>query len=346
MTPQEPYPAINENRNTQPLGNSDLGVPRLILNWRIYDDPSREGISRALPDPEILHLLKNAYDRGITTWDITDCCAGGMAEILIGRALAQYKIPRTSITIMTKLCHPVLKPPSLPQAGPAGDTAARGNRMKLSHRNIFEAVEGSLIRLNTTYIDVLHLNYMDDTEPEEVMEALHNLVQAGKVLYLGAANMLCWQLARLQHTARMRNWTTFTWMQGPYNLLYREGEREIHPFCQAEGINLISWSPRANGLLDGLGNFPIRGLAPFKFSAEQNHKILMRARWIAQSKGCSMRTVAIAWLLAKGVSPSVGLQNIDKSTLMALEIRLTDQEVKFLDELYRGLPMDVLQLDE
>ncbi|PYI09605.1 oxidoreductase [Aspergillus sclerotiicarbonarius CBS 121057] len=323
------------------LGNSRLRVSRIILNFRAYDKVSREGIPRDLPESEIMHSLKYAYDHGINTWDITDCCAEGMSETLIGRALTLCQIPRTRVTIMTKLYDP-----SLAQAGSAVNDGRLVNQMRLSRENILKAVQGSLTRLNTQYVDVLHLNHMDDTEPKEVMGALDELVRDGKVLYLGASNMLCWQLATLQCAAKMKNWTTFISMRGPYNLLYREGEQEIHPFCKGQEIDLISWSPLANGLLDGQEHFPTHGLARYGFSNEQNQKILWRVRTMASSKGCSMRTLALAWLLKKGVCASVGLQNIEPEAWEALLVDLTDEEMRLLEVEYRLLPINTLELNE
>ena len=154
--------------------------------------------------------------------------------------------------------------------------------MGLSRKHIFDAVEGSLARLNTAYIDVLQLHRLDDTEPEEIMDALHDLVRMGKVHYLGASSMYCWQLARLQYTVKMNNWMTFTSMQGLWNLLYRKKEQEVNLFCRAEGIGLIPWSPLARGYWLGRGARRRIGLVRIK-------------RRLSGSLGSRMRLLFHGW---------------------------------------------------
>ncbi|KAE8421582.1 NADP-dependent oxidoreductase domain-containing protein [Aspergillus pseudocaelatus] len=255
----------------QRLGNSGLKVSKIILGCMTFGNPSWEGSPWVLPEAEALPLLKKAYDCGINTWDTADTYSNGMSEILIGKALEQYNIPRSKVVIMSKLYYPVLAPESNARPNPAVNDGGLVNQMGLSRKHIFDAVEASLTRLKSSYIDVLQLHRIDDTQPEEVMRALHDLVQMGKIHYLGASSMYCWQLARLQYAAKMNNWTTFTSMQGLYNLLYREEERETNRFCQAEGIGLIPWSPLARGLL----------ARPWNVKTDRSVKDAKTAKWFA-----------------------------------------------------------------
>ncbi|KAF3759934.1 Aldo/keto reductase [Cryphonectria parasitica EP155] len=334
------------------LGNSGLKVSRVILGCMTYGNPNWQGSPWVLNEADTLPLLKKAYDVGINTWETADTYSNGQSESIIGKALQVYAIPRSKVVIMTKLFYPVMEddPDARPQ--PALNDGPLVNQVGLSRKHIFEAVEASLRRLNTTYIDVLQLHRLDhDTSPEEIMGALHDLVKLGKVHYLGASSMRCWQFARLQYTAKSRGWTTFSSMSGLYNLLYREEEREMIPFCQAEGIGLIPWSPNARGLLtrpwaketdrsrqDGKAKKWFRG------RGSQNELIVQRAENIARSKGCSMSAVALAWLLKKGCSPIVGLASIERieAATEVFSVDLTDADVKSLEELYQPLEVEAI----
>ncbi|KAB8244453.1 NADP-dependent oxidoreductase domain-containing protein [Aspergillus flavus] len=257
----------------QRLGNSGLKVSKIILGCMTFGNPSWEGSPWVLPEAEALPLLKKAYDCGINTWDTANTYSNGMSEIIIGKALERYNIPRSKVVIMTKLYYPVLEPESNARPNPAINDGVLVNQMGLSRKHIFEAVDASLARLKSSYIDVLQLHRIDDTHPEEVMRALHDLVQMGKIHYLGASSMYCWQLVRLQYAAKMNNWTVFTSMQGLYNLLYREEERETNKFCQAEGIGLIPWSPLARGLL----------ARPWNVKTDRSVKDAKTAKWFSVS---------------------------------------------------------------
>ncbi|OOO13465.1 hypothetical protein COH20_012340 [Aspergillus flavus] len=333
----------------QRLGNSGLKVSKIILGCMTFGNPSWEGSPWVLPEAEALPLLKKAYDCGINTWDTANTYSNGMSEIIIGKALERYNIPRSKVVIMTKLYYPVLEPESNARPNPAINDGVLVNQMGLSRKHIFEAVDASLARLKSSYIDVLQLHRIDDTHPEEVMRALHDLVQMGKIHYLGASSMYCWQLVRLQYAAKMNNWTVFTSMQGLYNLLYREEERETNKFCQAEGIGLIPWSPLARGLLARPWNVKTdRSVKDAKtakwFSGEQDQKIITRVDQLARSKGCSMSALAIAWLLEKGACPIVGLNSIERieSASEALAVRLSDVDIRFLEEQYRPLSVQAI----
>ena len=343
VTNTTPLPRMQYQR----LGNSGLRVSRIILGCMTYGNPNWEGSPWVLDEEQSLPLLKKAYDVGINTFDTANTYSNGESERILGKMLAKYDIPRSRVVIMTKVYYPVLEDDRNARPNPAINDGPLVNQMGLSRKHIFDAVEGSLRRLKTDYIDVLQLHRLDtETPPEEIMRALHDLVQMGKVRYLGASSMHCWQFARLQYLAKMNGWTPFVSMQGLYNLLYREEEREMNPFCQAEGIGLIPWSPLARGLLARpWQEKSARGDRDQKtkrwFVGGQNEIIVGRVQELARQKGCAMSSVAMAWLLKKGCCPIVGVNSIQRieASLESLEIELTSEEVKLLEESYR--PLDV-----
>ncbi|KAL4987945.1 NADP-dependent oxidoreductase domain-containing protein [Aspergillus falconensis] len=333
----------------QRLGKSSLMVSRIVLGCMTFGNPSWEGSPWVLSEEDALPLIKKAYDCGINTWDTANTYSNGLSEVIIGKALRRYSIPREKVVILTKLYYPVMEITSNARANPAVNDGKLVNQMGLSRKHIFQAVDASLKRLGTHYIDVLQVHRVDDTirsNPEEVMKALHDLVVAGKVHYLGASSMHCWQLARLHYTAKINNWTGFSSMQNLYNLIYREEERDVNPFCDVEGIGLIPWSPLARGLLARPANIQTeRSMKDAKtakwFSGDQNEKIIGRVQQIAATKGCSMSAVAMAWLLRKGTCPVVGLNSAERieAATEVFGVRLTDEEVQLLEEHYR--PLDV-----
>ncbi|KAL5363620.1 NADP-dependent oxidoreductase domain-containing protein [Aspergillus floccosus] len=345
ITPKNP-PKMQYQR----LGKSAIKISRIILGCMTFGNPAWEGSPWVLPEEKALPLLKKAFDCGINTWDTANTYSNGQSEMIIGKALETYSIPRSKVVIMTKLYYPVLDAEDARRPSPAVNTGELVNQMGLSRKHIFEAVDASLRRLKTTYIDVLQLHRLDpEAEPEEVMRALHDLVQMGKVHYLGASSMYCWQLARLQYTAKMNGWTPFSSMQNLYNLLYREEEREVNPFCRAEGIGLVPWSPLARGLLARPWNQETeRSKRDAKtekwFKGDANDQIVRRVETLAQRKGCTMTAVAIAWLLHKGACPIVGLNTAERieSISEALDVKLEEGELKFLEECYCPLAVQAI----
>ncbi|KXS98718.1 hypothetical protein AC578_10497 [Pseudocercospora eumusae] len=326
----------------QRLGNSGLKVSRLILGCMTFGNPNWEGSPWILPEEQALPLLKKAYDRGINSWETANSYSNGESERIIGKALRKYDIPRSKVVLMTKLYYPVLEA-SDHRPQPASNDGELVNQMGLSRKHIFDAVEGSLRRLGTSYIDVLQLHRLDkETRPEEVMKALHDLVEMGKVHYIGASSMCCWQFARLQYTAKMHGWTAFTSMSGLYNLLYREEEREMIPFCEAEGIGLIPWSPVARGLLTRpWAEQTDRSKKDAKtakwFQSDQNEMIVSRVEKLAKSKRCEMSSLALAWLMHRKACPIVGLNSISRIEAVseALSIDLTAADMQYLEEPYQ-----------
>lgn len=339
----------------QNLGKSGLKVSRIILGCMSCGNPDWEGSPWVLSEEESLPLLKKAYDLGINTWETANTYSNGESEQIIGKALDVYNIPRSKVVIMTKLYYPVLEddPNSRPQ--PAVNDGPLVNQMGLSRKHIFEAVEASLRRLNTTYVDVLQIHRLDtETSPEEIMKALHDLVEMGKVHYLGASSMRCWEFARLQYTAKSRGWTTFSSMSGLYNLLYREEEREMIPFCQAEGIGLIPWSPNARGLLTRpwaeeteRSKRDAKTRKWFRGREGQNEEIVRRVEQIAQKRGCTMSNVALAWLHSKGCCPVVGLDKIERIEAASdvFSSNVTDDfesDARFLEGPYQALEVEAI----
>ncbi|KAJ5099879.1 hypothetical protein N7532_006880 [Penicillium argentinense] len=359
MSPTPPTSTSTHNaasKSTHPkmqyqrLGNSGLKVSRIILGCMTYGNPNWEGSPWVLSEEESLPLLKRAYDLGINTFDTANTYSNGNSETIIGKALSTYSIPRSKVVIMTKLYYPVLEDDLDARPNPAFNDGDLVNQMGLSRKHIFDAVEGSLRRLGTDYIDVLQLHRLDrETSPEEIMRALHDLVQLGKIHYLGASSMHCWEFARLQYTAKMNGWTSFVSMQGLYNLLYREEEREMNPFCVAEGVGLIPWSPLARGLLARPSREKsARADQDVKtkkwFVGDQDTVIIDRVEELAAKKGCGMSSIAMAWLLKRGTCPIVGLNSIQRieAALETLEVELTDEEMLFLEEEYKPLAVQAI----
>jgi aryl-alcohol dehydrogenase-like predicted oxidoreductase len=332
------------------LGKSALKVSRIILGCMSFGDPKWEGSPWILPETEALQLLKKAYDLGINTWDTADTYSNGQSEVIIGKALKQYNIPRSKVVILSKLYYPVMDDSSRPVATNDGPLV---NQMGLSRKHIFDAVEGSLRRLNTSYIDVLQLHRLDrDAEPEEIMGALHDLVKMGKIHYIAGSSMYAWEFARLHYTAKMRGWTPFTSMQNFYNLLYREEEREMNAFCNAEGIGLTPWSPLARGLLGrpfhektARSEKDVKTKKWFENDA-QNQAIIDRVEQLAKRKGCTMAALSTAWLLKKGCAPIVGINSEKRleQTLEVFEVErgLTDADSRWLEEPYRALSVQAM----
>ena len=264
----------------------------------------------------------------------------------MGKAITKYKIPREELVILSKCFFGVT-----PENQKRDFFAPLPNRAGLSRKAIFSAVEASVKRLGT-YIDVLQIHRLDhDTDREELMRALHDVVEKGWVRYLGASSMAAWEFCTLQHIAKSRGWHPFVSMQNHYNLLYREEEREMIPYCRDAGVGLIPWSPIARGILArpwGSGG-TTRDETDRSTSAlysrenETDRRIVGVVEQIAQEKGTNMAAVATAWTLSKAlVNPIVGLSSkarIDQA-VEASKLKLTEEEIKRLEEHY--LPKKVL----
>lgn len=232
------------------LGNSGLRVSVPIFGCMSFGNTST--LNWVIGEEEALPLLKAAYDRGLNTWDTANVYSNGASEVIVGKALKKYNIARQKVVIMTKCNFAVGEEPELltyfnPDLANSKDYV---NQRGLSRAAIFNQVEGSLQRFDTPYIDLLQIHRFDQETPiEETMKALHDLVQSGKVRYLGASSMWATQFARMQFCAERNGWTKFVSMQNQYNLLYREEEREMIRFCNETGVGLIPWAPLCRGHL-------------------------------------------------------------------------------------------------
>jgi 1-deoxyxylulose-5-phosphate synthase len=316
------------------LGKSGLVVSRLGLGMMSYGDTSRRQwhLDYAGAEP----IVRCAADGGITLFDTADMYDLGASEIVTGRLLSAIFPNREDYVLATKLYYPMSDSPN-----------GRG----LSRKHIFAAVDDSLRRLNSDYIDLYQIHRWDSLTPiEETMDALHDVVKSGKVRYLGASSMFAWHFATAQYTAKLAGTTQFISMQNLYNLAYREEEREMIPFCHATGVGILPYSPLARGLLarssepDGLNT--VRGKNdPL---AEKHHNandadVVNALRMIASARGLQPSQIALAWLLAKDTvtAPIIGATNIGhmNSALAATDITLSDGEIEQLEQPYQPHPI-------
>jgi len=305
-----------------------------------------------LGEEEGIKHIKAAYDAGIQTFDTANAYSNGLSEIILGKAIKELRLPRDEIVIMTKLYGTVAREfgTNLITSGINPDEHRYINQHGLSRKHIFESVKHSLERLQLDYIDLLQCHRFDSTTPiEETMQALHDVVQAGYVRYIGMSSCYAWQFHAMQDYAIHNKLTPFISMQNHYNLLYREEEREVMPTLKLFGVGSIPWSPLARGLLTRpLTDQTKRGKTDWtisKYSAAQGtSEIMARVEEIAKKRGISMAQVGIAWILSKdGVSaPIVGttsLKNLE-DIIAGVNVKLTDEETKYLEEPYK--PQDII----
>ncbi|PLN85214.1 voltage-gated shaker-like K+ channel, subunit [Aspergillus taichungensis] len=327
------------------LGKSGLKISKIILGCMSYGTPAWQ--DWVLDESTALPLIEHAYNRGINTWDTADVYSHGVSEQILGKALRQYNIPRNRVVILTKCYFGVDdaggQPPISASGRNDGDFV---NRVGLSRKHIFDAVEESVQRLGT-YIDVLQIHRLDrETPREEIMRALNDVVESGKVRYIGASTMAAWEFQSLQNIAAQNGWHKFISMQNYHNLLAREEEREMIPYCNDSGVGLIPWSPLARGVLarpwttrsstreatDGALKLLVRGR-----ESEADRAIVERVEEIAQKRGLSMAQVAIAWSLSRtGVNPILGLSSKERidEAVEATRVRLGPEEIAYLEEMY------------
>ena len=297
-------------------------------------------------------LVRHAVELGINFFDTADLYSGGQSEVLTGKFLREF-CQREEVVVATKLFYPVdlnfkggaalgVKPPKVP------------NRDGLSRKRIFHAVDQTLQRLGTDYIDLYQIHRFDYGTPmEETMEALHDVVRAGKVRYLGASSMYAWQFARMQQIAKERGWTAFVSMQNHYNLAYREEEREMIPLCRDQGVGLIPWSPLARGFLAGnrkredqdageTARAKTDDIAQNYYYRDSDFKVVEALSALSRQRGVSNATLAYAWLLRKGVTaPIVGASKATQldQAAAALELQLSAEEVAQLEAPYEPHPI-------
>ncbi|KAH8832476.1 Aldo/keto reductase [Flagelloscypha sp. PMI_526] len=301
---------------------------------------------------EALKLLKAAWDAGINTFDTANGYSNGLSEQLLAQFIKKYNIPRSKVLFLTK-CFYLATPEDMTVSAPLRpelkDLRDNINQSGLSRAAIFNQVEESLKRLDSTYIDLLQIHRFDKNTPvEETMKALHDLVQMGKVRYIGGSSMRTWQFALMNNVAEKNGWTKFTSMQSEYSLLYREEEREMIPYCKFNGIGLIPWAPLCFGSLARPLNTPdptkSTRTSHFKSTPlERKHTaaseaIINRVEELSLKKDggrWSMAQIALAWASQKIDSPIVGLNSVKRieETVVDFEkvLVLSEEECKFLE---------------
>ncbi|GAT65801.1 aldo/keto reductase [Planomonospora sphaerica] len=319
------------------LGTTGLKVSRVCLGMMSYGDPARWGewvLDEAAAEP----IVRRAVEAGVTFFDTADVYSRGASEEVTGRLLARLFPRRDDYVLATKVFFPM------------GEGA---NDRGLSRKHLHAAIDDSLRRLGTDHVDLYQIHRWDDETPiEETMQALHEIVQAGKARYLGASSMAAWQFAKAQHVAEANGWTKFVSMQNHYNLLYREEEREMLPLCADQGVGVIPWSPLARGLLARAGSAEstVRAGSDPRIDAlytdeENNRLILDRVAQVAREREVTAARVALAWLLHQPAvtAPIVGAtrdRHLDDA-VAAVELALTDKEIAFLAEPYRPRPVSL-----
>lgn len=332
------------NANLESLGASGLKISKIILGCMSYG--SKKWADWVEDDEEkILTTIKAAYDAGIRTFDTANVYSGGLSEILVGKFIKRYNIPREKLVIISKVYFLTGDPESAVRSQDL-TSVEYINQYGLSRRNIFDSVAASVKRLGTN-IDVLLIHRYDhDTPPAETMEALHDIVKSGSVHYIGASSMRAFEFIRLQHIAEINKWTKFIAMENLYNLVYREEEREMIPYCKESGVGLIPWAPLAGGLLARpLGSAPTTRSSGsphnnILLQHEPTREILTRVAKIAEERSVGLVTVALAWAIAKGTNPIVGISSPERipDIVAAVKFKLTDDEIKHLEEPYQPQP--------
>ncbi|MCF6472018.1 aldo/keto reductase [Nonomuraea sp. MG754425] len=311
------------------LGNSGLKVSRLCLGMMSYGDPARQ--EWALAQDAAEPLVRRAADAGVTFFDTADVYSSGASEVVTGNVLRAIFPRREDYVLATKVYFPM----------------GRGrNDRGLSRKHILDAVDASLARLGTDYVDLYQIHRWDDTTPiEETMEALHDVVRAGKARYIGASSMWAWQFAKAQHAAEVNGWTKFVSMQNHYNLLFREEEREMLPLCADQGVGVIPWSPLARGVLARAGSAAATARTgsderiDHLYDPENDKLIVDRVARVAADRALPAAQIALAWVLRRAgvTAPIVGAtkeRHVDDA-VAALSVSLSDEEAAFLEEPYR-----------
>lgn len=318
------------------LGNSGLKVSRIALGMMSYGTPQwRDWV---LDEDSSRVFVRRALELGINFFDTADMYSAGVSEEVTGRALRDFA-RRDEVVVATKVYFP-----TNPE-----DPNARG----LSRKHIMDAIDASLRRLGMEYVDLYQIHRWDYTTPiAETMEALHDVVKAGKARYIGASSMYGWQFAKAQCVAEQRNWSRFISMQNHYNLIYREEEREMIPLCLDQGVGLIPWSPVARGFLtrprERNEELPTTRAKSDTMSKDmyyrpEDYDVLDRVVALAEQRGITPAQVALAWLLHKpGVSaPIVGATKMAhlEEAVAAVDISLSAEEMTLLEDLYEPHPV-------
>jgi aryl-alcohol dehydrogenase (NADP+) len=316
------------------LGRTGMKVSRLCLGMMSYGAKSwREWV---LDEEQAKPFVRRALDAGINFFDTADVYSLGESEKITGNLLKFFGVRRENVIVATKV-----------NGQMSEDVNARG----LSRKHIMDSIDKSLKRLQMNYVDLYQIHRWDyETPIDETMEALNDVIRAGKARYIGASSMYAWQFAKAQHIAERHGWSRFVSMQNHYNLVYREEEREMIPLCLDQGVGLIPWSPMARGFFAkkrGQEAETSRGKSdPFAkelYYREEDFTVSERADEIAQGRGVTASQIALAWLLNKPqiASPIIGATKMDhlEQAIAALEIKLSDEEAKRLEEPYKPHPV-------
>jgi aryl-alcohol dehydrogenase (NADP+) len=312
------------------LGKTGLTVSRLCLGMMSYGTPTWR--PWVLDEATSRPFISRALELGINFFDTSDMYAKGVSEEVTGRALRDFAT-RHEVVLATKVFFPITDDP---------------NGHGLSRKHIMDAIDGSLRRLGTDYVDLYQIHRFDyDTPVEETLEALHDVVKAGKARYIGASSMYAWQFARMVYLQRQHGWTQFVSMQNHYNLVYREEEREMIPFCRQEGIGLIPWSPLARGFLAGNRQRGRKDATLREqhddyghnlYYAEGDYTIADRVVALAEQKGVLPIQVALAWVASRpGVAaPIIGATKPGQldQLVEGLSVTLSNEEIAHLGEPY------------
>ena len=317
------------------LGRTGLKVSRLCLGMMSYGDPNwRDWI---LPPDESRPFVKRALEAGINFFDTADVYSLGASEEITGQLLKEFT-RREDVVIATKVYNPM------------GDGP---NERGLSRKHIMASIDASLKRLDTDYVDLYQIHRWDRETPiEETLEALHDIVKAGKARYVGASSMYAWQFAKSLYLADLHSWSRFVSMQNHYNLVYREQEREMNPLCQTEGVGIIPWSPLARGFLTGdrkreeenpTTRAKSDALSHRLYYQETDFTIVDRVVALAERKGVQPAQIALAWLLHRPevTAPIIGATKLVhlEEAVAALEVQLSAEDMTYLEELYQPHPV-------
>lgn len=315
------------------LGNTGLDVSPVAIGAMTYGEPGRGHPVWSLDEAQSRPLIKHALESGINFFDTANLYSQGSSEEILGRALKDYA-NRDDVVIATKIRHPM-------RSGPNG----KG----LSRKAIMAEIDHSLRRLGTDYVDLYLIHRMDNSTPlEETLEALHDVVKAGKVRYLGASSMHAWEFSKALHMQKANGWARFVTMQNHYNLLAREEEREMLPLCADEGVGTMVWSPLARGRLargwddakttERSGKDGFADMLYTQFTKESDRQIIDAVGNIAAFRGVSRAQIALAWLRKNPVvtAPLVGASSIQQidDALASLDITLTEDELMVLESPY------------
>ncbi len=319
------------------LGRTGLKVSRLCLGMMTYGSSSwREWVR---PEADARCVITRAIEHGVNFFDTADMYSLGLSEEILGRAVKDLT-QRDQVVIATKVYFP---------------TGDGPNDRGLSRKHLFDAIDASLRRLGLDHVDLYQIHRYDpDTPLEETLEALDDIVRAGKARYLGASSMFAWQFARALYTADQRGWTRFVAMQNHYNLVYREEEREMLPLCRTEGVGIIPWSPLARGFLAGTRRPQSErwgitdrarsdDFAHQLYYADTDFRVVERVNALAARRELTPAQIALAWLLRQpGVTaPIVGVSKLEQldQLVAAVDVALDDDECAGLEELYTPHPV-------